>query len=167
MIFGILPFLLNANNGSSGSDGSTSGSASSPSSGSSSSSNSGSDGSVSGVGSASGVGQCEEGEDILGCVPVGSSADVDAAIDSSIGGLGESDFGIGKEEININTFNKSSDFVESGTCPPPKTITILKSTHEISYQPMCDFAIGIRPIVIFLAMFAAFMIVRAAILAKD
>ncbi|MEF3074886.1 virulence factor TspB C-terminal domain-related protein [Methylobacter sp. Wu1] len=47
----------------------------------------------------------------------------------------------------------------SGSCPAPGTINLHGSTVEISYQPYCDIASAIRPIVIALAFMSAAYIV--------
>lgn len=52
---------------------------------------------------------------------------------------------------------------ESASCPAPKSITVGTQTIEFSYQLFCDFASGIRPIIIALAwLSAAAMVITAA-----
>ena len=121
-------------------------------------------GSILGNVSASGVGDCKPGQDTVNCVFLGTNAQVNDAISGVSSG---SDFVIGTTDVDLNSFNKSNDFVESGTCPAPKQVKILGTNHEISYQPFCDAAIKLRPIIISVSIFLSFMIVRSAILSKD
>lgn len=44
---------------------------------------------------------------------------------------------------------------ENGTCPAPKTATVAGVSLEMSFQPLCDFATGIRPVIIGLAWISA------------
>lgn len=46
---------------------------------------------------------------------------------------------------------------ENGTCPAPKTATVAGVALEMSFQPLCDFATGIRPVIIGLAWISAVM----------
>jgi hypothetical protein len=43
----------------------------------------------------------------------------------------------------------------SASCPAPQTATLLGRTYSFSWQPFCDLAVGIRPVVIALAWLSA------------
>lgn len=48
---------------------------------------------------------------------------------------------------------------ENSACPAPKTATVHGIGLEMSWQPFCDFATGIRPVVIAMAWVSAFLLV--------
>ena len=50
---------------------------------------------------------------------------------------------------------KESGFGNAGSCPAPKTLALKHAAIEFSYQPYCDFATGIKPLIIALAWLAA------------
>ena len=52
-------------------------------------------------------------------------------------------------------FEPSSIFKSDATCPAPKPFTIMNQTYAVEYQPMCDFALGARPMIIALGIFIA------------
>lgn len=56
-------------------------------------------------------------------------------------------------------FNPSSIFGDSGVCPAPKVVTVLKTQVSLSYEPTCDIASKLRPIVVLLGMAAALWMV--------
>lgn len=74
------------------------------------------------------------------------------------------DFGDGQVDVvkDISLLPLLSDitsFNESGSCPPDVSITILKKTHYIKSKPFCDFALGIRPLVLLVGTFLIILIV--------
>jgi len=57
------------------------------------------------------------------------------------------------------SINKDTGFgPENGTCPAPKSVAILGQTFAFSTQPLCDFALMIRPLIIAFAWFTAAMV---------
>lgn len=54
-------------------------------------------------------------------------------------------------------------FASNGTCPAPKQIAFYGNTYFLSYEPMCDFAKGARPMIILLAMVIAMSMVYATV----
>ena len=107
---------------------------------------------------------CKNNPNALACVKLGDKEEIDKAIADSNGKNKDGrPFGVGNHEIGIPKINRSHDFVESGVCPAPKQVMILGTMQEFSYQPMCDTAVKIRPIVILGAILVAFFIAQASI----
>ncbi|WMC01238.1 attachment protein [Inovirus D_HF35_23] len=107
---------------------------------------------------------CKNNPNALACVKLGDKEEIDKAIAESKGKDKDGrPFGMGEHEIGIPQISRSHDFVESGVCPAPKQVMILGAMQEFSYQPMCDFASKIRPVVIVSAILLAFFIVQASI----
>ena len=107
---------------------------------------------------------CKNNPNALACVKLGDKEEIDKAIAESKGKDKDGrPFGVGNHEIGIPQINRSHDFVESGVCPAPKQVMILGAMQEFSYQPMCDMAVKIRPIVILSAILVAFFIAQASI----
>lgn len=107
---------------------------------------------------------CKNNPNALACVKLGDKEEIDKAIADSNGKNKDGrPFGVGNHEIGIPKINRSHDFVESGVCPAPKQVMILGAMQEFSYQPMCDMAVKIRPIVILGAILVAFFIAQASI----
>ena len=52
-------------------------------------------------------------------------------------------------------FEPSSIFKSDASCPAPKPFTIMNQTYAVEYQPMCDFALGARPMIIALGIVLA------------
>lgn len=48
-----------------------------------------------------------------------------------------------------------SELSDAGSCPRPVAISILGSSHTLSWQPVCDFASGMRPVVLIVAWLSA------------
>lgn len=109
-------------------------------------------------------GHCDAYPDTLGCSKLGSQADIDKQINSSAGKDGR--FGIGESNVSINSFTKANIFLETGSCPSPKSFVVFKTRHEISYQPLCDAVQQFRPFVIVSAVLVSFLIVRQAIVSQ-
>ncbi len=104
---------------------------------------------------------CKNNPNALACVKLGDQEEIDKAFQE---GKGKGHpFGMGEHEIGIPQISRSHDFVESGVCPAPKQVMVLGAMQEFSYQPMCDFASKIRPVVIVSAILLAFFIVQASI----
>lgn len=71
------------------------------------------------------------------------------------------DLEIPTEEIELD-FEKKSYFKEHGECPAPVKFSFL-GEHEISYEPFCDIARGLRPIVELLGVLTAMGIAYGAV----
>lgn len=90
----------------------------------------------------------EENADRLMCVRAGS--DVAKPLD------------IPHDEENI-IFDKKDYFAKNGVCPAPLRFNAFGMDMEISYEPFCDFARGIRPIIEFLGILTAMGIAYGAV----
>ncbi|GAA4492870.1 virulence factor TspB C-terminal domain-related protein [Pseudaeromonas paramecii] len=67
------------------------------------------------------------------------------------------------EDLDVDTIdfsiNALSPFgADDAACPSPKPLIILGQSIEFSYQPVCDFFTGIRPIVIAVAWLSAILL---------
>lgn len=89
----------------------------------------------------------EENQDRLLCVRAGSDVYKDLEIPS--------------ETVEID-FKKDTYFAEHGSCPAPVKFSFL-GEHEISYEPLCDLARGLRPIVELLGVLTAMGIAYGAV----
>ena len=101
-------------------------------------------------------GNCEGDKGTVGCSQLGSEKDYPK--DGSIS-IGKSDFG-------LPSFSRSNNFVEQGSCPAPKSITLMGTVQVVDYSQLCNGALKLRPIIIACAIFIAFGIVRSAIISK-
>lgn len=101
-------------------------------------------------------GNCEGDKGTVGCAQLGSEKDYPK--DGSIS-IGKSDFG-------LPSFSRSNNFVEQGSCPAPKSITLMGTVQVVDYSQLCSGALKLRPIIIACAIFIAFGIVRSAIISK-
>ena len=101
-------------------------------------------------------GNCEGDKGTVGCAQLGSEKDYPK--DGSIS-IGKSDFG-------LPSFSRSNNFIEQGSCPAPKSITLMGTVQVVDYSQLCNGALKLRPIIIACAIFIAFGIVRSAIIAK-
>lgn len=50
----------------------------------------------------------------------------------------------------------------AGSCPPPYNLSLLGSSHSFNYQPICDVAEGIRPIILVIFSLFGFRILMRA-----
>lgn len=62
---------------------------------------------------------------------------------------------LAKEDINISITPVSGWGAENAACPAPRAVQVAGRAVEISWQPVCDFASGLRPLVIALAWLSA------------
>lgn len=62
---------------------------------------------------------------------------------------------LAKEDINISITPVSGWGAENAACPAPRSVQVAGRAVEISWQPVCDFATGLRPLVIALAWLSA------------
>lgn len=62
---------------------------------------------------------------------------------------------LAKEDININISPVAGWGSDSAACPAPRAVVVAGKSVEISWQPVCDFASGLRPLVIALAWLSA------------
>ena len=107
---------------------------------------------------------CKEHPNALSCTKLGTEEDIRRTVGSPDGS--GSKIGIPKETVGLPGFSRSSDFVENGTCPAPKQFVFMGQTNELSYESMCQGARGLRPYVVFSAIFIAFVICRHAVISK-
>lgn len=54
--------------------------------------------------------------------------------------------------------NAEGGFPTGGACPQPKSVTLLGKVFSFSMQPLCDFALGIKPLLIGFAWLSAALI---------
>ncbi|MDD2864676.1 MAG: virulence factor TspB C-terminal domain-related protein [Methylococcales bacterium] len=66
-------------------------------------------------------------------------------------------------DSNINVSSISPFMSEIGSCPKGISISVMNSTHYLSYQPLCDFAQNLRPLVVAAARVAAAWLVIGAL----
>lgn len=52
-------------------------------------------------------------------------------------------------------FSMSPEMSASGSCPAPYPLSILGRSYDLSWQPLCDLASGVRPVVLALAWLGA------------
>jgi hypothetical protein len=87
---------------------------------------------------------CAQNPGSLMCADMGSGDYTDPVLPTQTRGL---------------DFNPSSILGDSGVCPAPKVVTVLKTQVALSYEPTCDIASKLRPIVVLLGMAAAMWMV--------
>lgn len=56
------------------------------------------------------------------------------------------------------SLNPDGGFPSGGSCPQPKTVQLLGQTYAFSMQPLCDFAVGIKPLLIGFAWLSAALV---------
>ncbi|MDD5215383.1 MAG: virulence factor TspB C-terminal domain-related protein [Methylococcales bacterium] len=66
-------------------------------------------------------------------------------------------------DSNINVSRISPSMSEIGSCPKDISISVMNSTHYLSYQPFCNFAERLRPLVIAAARVSAAWLVIGAL----
>lgn len=66
---------------------------------------------------------------------------------------------VNDEQKTISITPEAGWGAENSACPAPKTATVHGINLEMSWQPFCDFATGIRPVVIAMAWVSAFLLV--------
>ncbi|WP_308411453.1 virulence factor TspB C-terminal domain-related protein, partial [Burkholderia pseudomallei] len=74
---------------------------------------------------------CALHPDASGCAPLGSANDVPVGHDSKSVSLSPVSVGL-----------------RNGVCPPPRQVTVLGAELSFSYEPICDFAIKLRPLIL-------------------
>lgn len=85
-------------------------------------------------------GLCDQYPDIVACAKLGEAPEAKPV----------------KNEEKILEIKKENGWgPENGTCPAPKTATVAGVALEMSFQPLCDFSTGIRPVIIGLAWISA------------
>jgi hypothetical protein len=62
---------------------------------------------------------------------------------------------LAKEDINISITPVSGWGAENAACPAPRSVMVAGRAVSLSWQPVCDFATGLRPLVIALAWLSA------------
>lgn len=67
------------------------------------------------------------------------------------------------EKVETLEFHKRDYFKRDGICPAPVRFNAFDMNMEISYEPFCDFARGIRPIIEFFGILTAMGIAYAAL----
>lgn len=82
---------------------------------------------------------CEKYPDILACQKLDTPEAQDLA----------------KEEVQISIMPLGGWGSEDAACPAPKTANVMGREVAISWQPVCDFAGGLRPLVIAMAWLSA------------
>lgn len=90
---------------------------------------------------------CEVNPEAIGCQKLGPLPEVAE---------------IPKVEVPVAIAPDSGWGAATGSCPSPKTITVLGQSMQLSWEPVCDFANGIRWIVIALASMSAAWILMGA-----
>lgn len=56
------------------------------------------------------------------------------------------------------SLNPDGGFPSGGSCPQPKTVQLMGQTYAFSMQPLCDFAVGIKPLLIGFAWLSAALV---------
>lgn len=82
---------------------------------------------------------CEKFPDILACQKLDTPEAQDLA----------------REEVQISISPLGGWGAEDAACPAPKTAMVMGREVSLSWQPVCDFATGLRPLVIALAWLSA------------
>ncbi|WP_373795833.1 virulence factor TspB C-terminal domain-related protein [Neisseria dentiae] len=72
----------------------------------------------------------------------------DSAVCMPSGNADYEDLSIPESTIDLS-FQPADIFQTDGVCPQPKTVDLgIYGVHEFSYQPLCDFAAALRPVLI-------------------
>lgn len=89
--------------------------------------------------------ECEKNPNVLGC------AELDDVADSEVG----------KKDIPV-TWTVDTGWGVAAQCPAPKVLSLNGEAVQFSYQPLCDYLTGLRPIVLAVsALVAAFIFIAA------
>lgn len=86
------------------------------------------------------TGLCEQYPDIVACAKLGEAPEAKP---------------VQNEDKTLEIKKENGWGPENGTCPAPKTATVGGVAVEMSFQPLCDFSTGIRPVIIGLAWISA------------
>ena len=81
---------------------------------------------------------------------------------AEIGSADYEDLSLPERKINLN-FNPANVFNTDGACPPPKVLSVAGRHFTVSYEPICDFARGARPMMILLGIVLAMAMAYAAV----
>lgn len=81
---------------------------------------------------------------------------------AEIGSADYEDLSLPERKINLN-FNPANVFNTDGACPPPKVLSVTGRHFTVSYEPICDFARGARPMMILLGIVLAMAMAYAAV----
>ena len=85
-------------------------------------------------------GLCDQYPDIVACAKLGEAPQPKP---------------VNNEDKTLEITKEQGWGPENGTCPAPKTATVAGVALEMSFQPLCDFSTGIRPVIIGLAWISA------------
>lgn len=75
--------------------------------------------------------------------------------------LGDDEPDVPELEHQERTFSMSPEMSAAGSCPAPQSLSILGSSYDLSWQPLCDLASGVRPVVLALSWLGATFFVFA------
>ena len=81
---------------------------------------------------------------------------------AQVGNVDYEDLSLPEKKIELK-FEPSDIFNSDGTCPAPKVFNVMNKQFSISYEPICDFARGARPMVILLGMVISMGMAYAAV----
>lgn len=82
---------------------------------------------------------------------------------AELGSVDYEDLILPKNTIDLD-FRPSDYFSTTGTCPMPRSVDFgMFGTHEFSYEPLCDFAAKIRPILIAITILSCAWFVSGAL----
>lgn len=81
---------------------------------------------------------------------------------AEMGSADYEDLSLPERKINLN-FNPANVFNTDGACPPPKVLSVAGRHFTVSYEPICDFARGARPMMILLGIVLAMAMAYAAV----
>ena len=81
---------------------------------------------------------------------------------AEMGSADYEDLSLPERKINLN-FNPANVFNTDGACPPPKVFSVAGRNFTVSYEPICDFARGARPMMILLGIVLAMAMAYAAV----
>lgn len=81
---------------------------------------------------------------------------------AEMGSADYEDLSLPERKINLN-FNPANVFNTDGSCPPPKVLSVAGRHFTVSYEPICDFARGARPMMILLGIVLAMAMAYAAV----
>ena len=81
---------------------------------------------------------------------------------AEMGSADYEDLSLPERKINLN-FNPANVFNTDGACPPPKVLSVAGRNFTVSYEPICDFARGARPMMILLGIVLAMAMAYAAV----
>lgn len=81
---------------------------------------------------------------------------------AEMGSADYEDLSLPERKINLN-FNPANVFNTDGACPPPKVLSVAGRHFTVSYEPICDFARGARPMMILLGIVLAMAMAYAVV----